>query len=332
MTQNNRETGSDKLAVSIEAKSIDGDNESIVVDEQASLNDNLGESDIQLYDLPNGLTININRFVPAKDLTLAFDPMDAKPRMTSIMLLTGRTTLKFPKTGEYHFTPTRGYNMRYQGEPGTFYLAAGEEVRNFTVAAPPEILGRHLEGEVPQVLESMLDPLERTNAVSPFPVSQEMRRTVAQMISPGLTGRLREIQLESAALMYITMVARALQQEPPPYQGLTRFERKAVEDVHRQISESLRDPPSLAELSTRAGMSEKRLNNAFREVYGSTVFETLRDARLSLAKEMLEEGGIPIKSIAWNVGYAHVSNFNRAFTKMFGVTPGAVMSDKRLPD
>ncbi|MEK9724699.1 MAG: helix-turn-helix transcriptional regulator [Rhodospirillaceae bacterium] len=75
-------------------------------------------------------------------------------------------------------------------------------------------------------------------------------------------------------------------------------------------------------------MSEKRINAVFREMYGGTVFEVLRDARLTIAREMLETGDAPIKSVSWDVGYAHVSNFNRAFSRMFGVTPGAILKNK----
>ncbi|MEK9724698.1 MAG: hypothetical protein VW405_14605 [Rhodospirillaceae bacterium] len=139
--------------------------------------------------------------------------------------------------------------MRYPGAPGTFHLAAGREVRNFTVGAPPEILAGYLEDEVPPVLANMVDPTEETKAFTPLPVSQEMRRTVSEMIQPGLTGQLRKVQLESAALMYITLVARALEQEPPPGRTVSATERDAAEAIHARLSRSLQDPPTLSELA-----------------------------------------------------------------------------------
>jgi AraC-like DNA-binding protein len=315
-------TKSSVLPTGVEARTSDGQENKIVVEGQASLSDAMGKSDIRIIDLPNQMAININRFVPAQDLELDFDPLDGVPRMVSIMLLKGGATLKYPH-GEYRFTQSRGFNLRYQGAPGTFHLKAGVEVANFTVAAPPEVLARYLEGEVPASLRNMLDPEEKTNAVTPFPVTTEMRRAVSEMIAPGLTGQMERIQMESAALMYITMVARALGEAPPPAQKLNGVERKNVARAYERLLESLQEPPSLSDLAAESRLSEKRLNNAFREIYDGTVFEVLRNARLTQAKSMLELGNEPIKSIAWAVGYNHVSNFNRAFKDMFGVTPGA---------
>jgi len=170
----------------------------------------------------------------------------------------------------------------------------------------------------------MVDPKEVTKAFTPFPISLEMRRTVSEMIQPGLTGQLQKIQMESAALMYITLVARALEQEPPPANVVSNAERDAAVAIFERLSTSLQEPLTLSELAAETGISEKRLNWVFREIYGGTVFEVLRDARLKIAREMLETVDAPIKTVAWDVGYAHVSNFNRAFSKMFGVTPGAV--------
>tara|TARA_R110000782_G_scaffold90902_1_gene174078 strand:+ start:2221 stop:3207 length:987 start_codon:yes stop_codon:yes gene_type:complete len=324
MNDNETESPLRGLPTNLEVTTADGEAEKIVIEQQAALAESMGESDIQMFELPNGMIVNINRFVPAHDMSLAFDPMDGTPRMVSIMLLKGQATLKYPNGDTYEFSQSQGYNMRYQGTPGTFHLKAGVEVKNFTVAAPPEVLARFFEGEVPDVLRTMLDPEEETHAFTPFPVTPEMRRSVAEMIIPGLSGQLQRIQMESAALMYITMVARALDQAPPPRQRLTRAERKNVARAHERLLDCLQEPPSLAELALKAELSEKRLNNAFREIYDGSVFEVLRNTRLSQARQLIEQTDAPIKGIAWQVGYNHVSNFSRAFKDMFGVTPGAI--------
>lgn len=69
------------------------------------------------------------------------------------------------------------------------------------------------------------------------------------------------------------------------------------------------------------GLSEKRLNAGFRLLFGATVFETLRNRRLEQARQVLDEGGVILKEIAFRVGYDHVSNFIHAFRARYDATP-----------
>ncbi|MEK9724697.1 MAG: hypothetical protein VW405_14600 [Rhodospirillaceae bacterium] len=97
-------SGARGLPTRLDVRIASGGEENILLEEQATLSQDFGESDIQIIDLPNGMMININRFVPTQEMTLAFDPMDGKPRMVSIMLLAGEALLRYPTGEEYLFT------------------------------------------------------------------------------------------------------------------------------------------------------------------------------------------------------------------------------------
>jgi AraC-like DNA-binding protein len=97
-----------------------------------------------------------------------------------------------------------------------------------------------------------------------------------------------------------------------------------VRVAHERLLHDLREPPDLDALAKDVGLSPKRLNRGFRELYGTTVFAFLRDARLEAARKALEAGTpLPLKQLAWELGYQQVSNFVTAFRRRFGVTPGA---------
>lgn len=101
-------------------------------------------------------------------------------------------------------------------------------------------------------------------------------------------------------------------------------ERRAVREARERLMADLRDPPDLAGLAAAVGMTPRRLNQNFRIVYGTTVFDYLRDARLDAAREALEAGStLPLKQLAWELGYNQASNFVTAFRRRFGVSPGA---------
>jgi AraC-like DNA-binding protein/mannose-6-phosphate isomerase-like protein (cupin superfamily) len=88
-----------------------------------------------------------------------------------------------------------------------------------------------------------------------------------------------------------------------------------------EILHSPNDAKSLAELSTRTGMSERTLLRRFREETGMTVGQWVQHARVQLAAEQLTDGA-SVKQAAASAGYDSVSSFIKSFTRIMGVTPG----------
>lgn len=154
----------------------------------------------------------------------------------------------------------------------------------------------------------------------PFPVSSGMRVAMEQNTAPGLTGALQQLQLESATQMLVTLVAQAMSDAGSQPHPLSSREHRSAQEAYARLKASLRTPPSLTELSRSVNLSDKRLNVAFRELFGGTVFEVLRNLRLDQARTLIERGGMSIKEVAWEVGYTHVSNFTSAFTSVFGTS------------
>lgn len=106
-----------------------------------------------------------------------------------------------------------------------------------------------------------------------------------------------------------------------------------VRMARERLLADLRDPPELDELARDVGLPTKKLNRGFRELYGMTVFVYLRDRRLDAARKALEEGTpMPLKQLAWELGYGQVSNFVTAFRRRFGVTPGSYRATTPDPD
>ena len=80
---------------------------------------------------------------------------------------------------------------------------------------------------------------------------------------------------------------------------------------------------TLAQLAAQAAMSPSSLRSKFRQAYGCTVFDYLRDCRLEQARRYLLEGH-SVQQAAWMSGYQHASNFSTAFRRRYGLSPGDV--------
>ncbi|UTD56602.1 response regulator transcription factor [Halomonas sp. MS1] len=84
---------------------------------------------------------------------------------------------------------------------------------------------------------------------------------------------------------------------------------------------SLSDAPSLQELARLVGTNAKRLNAAFKEMVGMTVYEYLREIRMNEARELLSNTHLSVSAIAAHVGFSSSANFSTAFKEKFGTSP-----------
>lgn len=89
----------------------------------------------------------------------------------------------------------------------------------------------------------------------------------------------------------------------------------------RYIFDNLTEDVRLSKAASMAGMSEAAFSRYFKRASGQTFSEMVRKLRLSQACKLLRQTSSPIASIAREVGYTNLSNFNRQFLADHGVTP-----------
>lgn len=96
---------------------------------------------------------------------------------------------------------------------------------------------------------------------------------------------------------------------------------KKLKAAREILLENINNPPVLKELSEISGLSEYKLKEGFKQVYGTTVYGFVLDKKLELAREKLQNGGWQVKDIAYEIGYENPSHFISAFKKKYGITP-----------
>lgn len=94
------------------------------------------------------------------------------------------------------------------------------------------------------------------------------------------------------------------------------------------ILANLGAPPRIGEVALQVGVSQRRLNEVFREVFGASPMQCLVRWRLDLAHELLVTSDLSVKQIAHQTGYAHVSNFSLAFRRRFGHPPSGISEER----
>lgn len=135
-----------------------------------------------------------------------------------------------------------------------------------------------------------------------------------------VTGRAKELILEG---MIMQLLGYGLSQQPgllPAAEKVLHCEHQRLATIRQLIEQSPEKEYTLSGLARQAAMSPSSLRSKFRLAYGCTLFDFVRDCRLSLAHRYLLAGH-SVQQAAWQAGYQHATNFSTAFRRRYGISP-----------
>ena len=124
---------------------------------------------------------------------------------------------------------------------------------------------------------------------------------------------------ETCLLQLLIAVNRDVLPEPAADEAVYRFDPK-MEEVTRFIGEHLGEDLSIDRLSGEFYLSRYYLMHRFKEVYGITAHQYIRQKRLLRAAEEIRRGA-PVLKAAMEAGFNDYSAFLRAFQAAYGKSP-----------
>jgi AraC family transcriptional regulator len=86
--------------------------------------------------------------------------------------------------------------------------------------------------------------------------------------------------------------------------------------------------PSVADLAKACGFSERYFAKLFRAQTNCSVAQYIKSFQIAKAKAYLLETDLPLKEIAYRLGFSTPANFSSAFRAATGVTPGSMRKSK----
>ena len=84
------------------------------------------------------------------------------------------------------------------------------------------------------------------------------------------------------------------------------------------------DFPSLKAFALQLGTNEFKLKYGFKELYGTSVFNFIKQERMRKSKMMLQYSTHSVKSIAQMTGFKSISHFSRTFKLFYGCSPSSL--------
>lgn len=182
-------------------------------------------------------------------------------------------------------------------------------------ACGDECLSFHLSPALADSLNGKPD-IWRNGALPPLAEVMVLGE-LAQAVADGASDLgLDEVGHAFAARLVATVSGRDL----PSPEGTARDRRRAVETA-LWIDAHADQEIDLAAAASEAGLSPFHYLRVFTKVLGVTPHQYLVRARLRRAARLLAESEQSVTDIAYDAGFADLSNFMRSFRRAAGVTP-----------
>lgn len=108
--------------------------------------------------------------------------------------------------------------------------------------------------------------------------------------------------------------SRAFEPQPPASE-------KRIDKVRSYVSQNYTHPLALEEVAAVAELSVPAFCRFFKATTGKTLVAYVNELRIGLACKLLVETDARISGIAFEAGFGNLSNFNRRFLGLKGVSP-----------
>jgi len=129
----------------------------------------------------------------------------------------------------------------------------------------------------------------------------------------------KELQETLSRLEMTLLAAKENLQTTPTDSGYTPEE--IVSLVKEYVQKHYAGDISLATLSEKLGFSSSYLTKIFNKIEGTTPSKYIRDYRMNIAKQLLNEPGASINTVSAAVGYPDPFHFSKTFKQTFGISP-----------
>ncbi len=121
-------------------------------------------------------------------------------------------------------------------------------------------------------------------------------------------------------LLYL-LFSKLLNRESRQQSPVNKADLDKLYAVRTAIIADMSSPPRLNELAKMAGISETKMKQLFKQVFGDTIYNYYQQVRMEEAAFLLKQAGYSVSEAGYHLGFSNLSHFSRLFQKHHGLTP-----------
>ncbi|EKE75112.1 GlxA family transcriptional regulator, partial [Gallaecimonas xiamenensis] len=131
----------------------------------------------------------------------------------------------------------------------------------------------------------------------------------------------RQLAVQVAKVLLVVMRRQGGQVQFSPLHAEVTDDETVIGKVQRYVLEHLDEDFSVESLAAMAAMSQRHFARSFAQEVKMTPMEFVRAARVDSARKLLENSALPLKTIAYQSGFASTRQMRQQFNDKLGLTP-----------
>lgn len=216
------------------------------------------------------------------------------------------------------------------GDAATGWSSSSREgvgVTGVVLFCGTEFLKEKLASEPDSTLTlSSLLPVEADVGYSRADVhcTQDMIGLGYELLGLDLSSKFALIRCEGLVLQALSEFLRTVAGNHTANSTMTQISARDVQrlnEAREYILENYRENLTVKSLARQVGLNRTKLNDGFRELFGTSVHGFVIEQRMLAVRQLLQQNA-SLDSIAQQVGYGSPASLSRAFKKYFGASPG----------
>ena len=159
-------------------------------------------------------------------------------------------------------------------------------------------------------------------------LNEEYRKIIKELWLVNNNDPLQNIYNNNRILLLVEQYFTKMHAEmlsPKGKYKLTKEDVEILKKVEVKLNTFTATPPSVEFFSKKYSINKVRLTQAFKQVYGISIYCYYQKQRMQKAHEIISTQNFSVKEVGEKVGYTNLSNFILAFKKHFNVDPKSLM-------
>lgn len=284
---------------------------------RSSLPAEVGACTTNFLTFTDGLSVAYADYRPQYDL-LETSVIEREPSLTVAIALEGHSYTVGGNGQRFDFMAGHSTVAAYASTRGERCFPANQVIRQLRLIVPAPLLRQY-------GMASVLDECHRGHP--PRPLFHGQHGLATHSLTAALIHRHDQasnlLDLHVAALSLLAERLRPILVQPTKVGKLTCADQDTLWRVRDIMMAQFDRPLSIGYLCASVGTNEFKLKQGFRELFGTSPYRMLTDIRMEKAWALLETG-LQVSTVAYKVGFQHLSSFSTAFERYYGRTPKSV--------
>ena len=203
----------------------------------------------------------------------------------------------------------------------SYLIPARSRVIVLVVTITPDWLRKNIRDKNNSTLLKLLE------SDKPFAVYEEITFTMDQYLKKlhklDLEEMVSLIHLRSDVLSFLALFISAIEKRTDKTiaSNINHLDLEKLFAVRHVLNTEYAIHHEIKALAAKAGMSTRKLQKLFKDVFGITIYQFALKAKIEEAKRLIETKKFSISEVGYEIGYTNLSHFTAAFKKQVGMNP-----------